>query len=262
LEDVGGASVGGYDGGDAAGEGFEDYVAEGVGVGGEDEEVHVGVGGGEGFVAEDAGDFGVGEGSAEVGFFGSVADDVPAGDEAEGAELGVYFGEEGYVFFYAKAAYVAQDDLAIVRGAGAAGGGEERGVDAALHEVAGAVGGALEEGAEGGVGGVEGLGVAVELAGELEGGGLYGVLEEGADGAEVLGEPAHAAGGVLMQIGVPAGDEGDAELMGEVGSEEAELAGAGDVDDVGAEGADGGGDAVVVAEEEGVEAEVFFEVDG
>ena len=56
LEDVGWASVRGDDGGDAAGEGFEDYIAERVGVGREDEEIHVGVGGGERFVTEDAGE--------------------------------------------------------------------------------------------------------------------------------------------------------------------------------------------------------------
>ena len=77
ADDVFGAAVGGDDGGDAAGQGFEDYVAEGVGVGGEDEQVHVGVGGGEGFAAEDSGEvgFGGGDGGAEGGFFAAVADD-------------------------------------------------------------------------------------------------------------------------------------------------------------------------------------------
>ncbi len=249
-----GPPSGGNDGGDAAGQGFEDYVAEGIGVGGEDEEVHVGVGRGEGFAAEDAGEFGVGERGAEVGFFGSVADDEPVRDDAQRAELGVDFGEEGYVFFYRQAAYVTQNHVGVVEGAVAASGGEERGVHAALHEVAGAVDGALEEGAEGGVGGIERLGAAVELRGEVEGGGFDGALYFFAYGAEVAREPAHAAGGVLVKIGVPAGDEWDVELVGEVGSKETELAGAGDVDDVGAEGADGGGDEIGVAEEEWVEA--------
>ncbi len=262
---MGGASVGGDDGGDAAGEGFQDYVAEGVGMGGEDEEVHVGVGGGERFVAEDAGEFGVGERGAEVLLFRTVADDEPARREAEGAELGVDFGQEGHIFFYRQAAYVAQywlADFGFVERAGAAGGGEERGVDATLHEVAGAVDGALEEGAEGGVGRVESLCAAVKLCGDLKGGGFYGVLYFTAYRPEVARQPAHAAGGVLVEIGVPAGDERDVELVGEVGSKEAELAGAGDVDDVGAKGADGGGDEVGVAGEEGVEAEIFFDLHG
>ncbi len=231
-------------------------------MGGEDEEVEVGVGSGEGFATEDAGEFGVGEGGAEGGFFGAVADDEPAGGEAEGAELGVDFGEEGYVFFYAEAAYVAEQDVRVVGGTGAASGGEEGGVDAALHEVAGAVGSALEEGAEGGVGGVEGVGSAIEGGGDLEGSGLDCAFEREAEGAEVTREPAHAAGGVFVEIGVPGGDEREVELVGEVGSEEAEFAGAGDVKDVGAEGADGFGDQIRVAEEEGVEAEVLFEEDG
>ena len=96
--------------GTAAGEGFEDYVAEGVGVGGEDEEVHVGVGGGEGFAAEDSGEvgFGCGEGGAEGGFFAAVADDEELDFvDVEGGELFFDDGEESYVFFYGEAAYVA-----------------------------------------------------------------------------------------------------------------------------------------------------------
>ncbi len=107
LEDVGGASVWGDDGGDAAGEGFEDYVAEGVRVGREDEEVHVGVSGGEGIVAEDAGEIGVRQRGAEMRFFGAVADDVPARRDAEGSEQGIDVGEERYVLFYGEAAYIA-----------------------------------------------------------------------------------------------------------------------------------------------------------
>jgi len=194
-----------------------------------------------------------------------VADDEPAGRDAEGAELGVDFGEERYVFLDRQAAYVAQDwlaDFGVVEGAGAARRGEERGVNAALHEVAGAVGSALEESAEGGVGSVEGLGSPIELRGDLERGGFDGALDCDAGAAEGSGEPAHAAGSVLVQIGVPAGDEWNVELMGEVGSKEAEFAGAGDVDDVGTEGADGRGDEVGIAEEERVEAEIFFDLHG
>jgi len=168
AEDVGGAPVWGDDGGDAAGEGFEDYVAEGVGVGGKDEEVHVGVGLGECFAVEDAGEVGVREGLAEMGFFGSVADDVPLGDDAEGAELGVDSGEEGYVLFYREAADVAEDDVAVMECASALGGREDAGVDAALHEVDGPVGGALEEAAELGVGSVDDFGLAVEARGGVE----------------------------------------------------------------------------------------------
>ena len=72
------AAVGGDDGGDSAGEGLKDYVAEGVSVRGEDEEVHVGVGGGEGFAFEDSGELGAGQALAEPGFFAAVADDEEA----------------------------------------------------------------------------------------------------------------------------------------------------------------------------------------
>ena len=68
--------------------------------------------------------------------------------------------------------------------------------------------------------------------------------------------------GVLVDVGVPGGGEGDAELVGEPGSEEAEFAGAGDVDDVGTEADEFALDAGEVADEEGVEGEIFFDADG
>jgi len=110
---VGGTTIWGDDGRDSAGEGFEDYVAEGVGVGGEDEEIHVGVGVRESFAVQDAGEVGGGELAAELGFLGSVADDEPVGGDAESAELGVDDGKEGYVFFYGEAAYVAENYFVV-----------------------------------------------------------------------------------------------------------------------------------------------------
>ena len=65
-----------------------------------------------------------------------------------------------------------------------------------------------------------------------------------------------------MHIGVPAGDERHVELPGEVGAKDAELTGAGDVDDVGPEGAHCVRDQIGVAEEERVEAEVLFQMHG
>ena len=50
-------------------------------------------------------------------------------------------------------------------------------------------------------------------------------------------------------------------LVGEPCSEEAELAGAGDVDDVGAEAGERALDADEVADEERVEGEIFFDAD-
>ncbi len=99
AEDVGGAAVGCDDGRDAAGEGFEDDVAEGVGVGGEDEEVHVGVGFGELLATEDAGHGDGVEAGAEVFLLGAVADDEPFGVDAEVTELGVDAREESDVLF-------------------------------------------------------------------------------------------------------------------------------------------------------------------
>lgn len=76
------------------------------------------------------------------------------------------------------------------------------------------------------------------------------------------GEPVHATAGVLVDVGVPGGGEWDAVAPSEVRAKEAELAGAGDVKDVRAEGAEGAIDDASVAEEEGIEVEIFFERDG
>ncbi len=75
LHDVLRASVACDDCGNSAGEGFEDDVAEGVGVGREDEEVHVGVGLGERTAAEDAGEVGMLELGAERRFLAALTDD-------------------------------------------------------------------------------------------------------------------------------------------------------------------------------------------
>ena len=79
---------------------------------------------------------------------------------------------------------------------------------------------------------------------------------------EAAGEPVDATGGVLVDVGVPGGGEGDAEFVGEPSSEEAKFAGAGDVDDVGAEAEEFALDAGDVADEEGVEGEVLLDADG
>ena len=98
---------------------------------------------------------------------------------------------------------------------------------------------ALEELAELGVGRVKDLGKAVEARGGGEGEVFDGLLDAGLGWTEESSEPGGAAGGVLVDVGVPAGDQRDVELPGEVGAKDAELAGAGDVDDLGLEGADG-----------------------
>ena len=101
-----------------------------------------------------------------------MADDEPARRDAEGAELGVEFGQQRDVFFHGEPAYKAQDDgFAVAGGAGAAGWGEEVGVDAALHQVAGAVGGALQQGTERGWA-RRGLRPAIEVARRVERGGF------------------------------------------------------------------------------------------
>ena len=89
--------------------------------------------------------------------------------------------EQGHVFFDGEAAYVAEDEF-VFEGASSAGGVEEVGVYAALHEVAGAVGGAFEEGAEFEVGGEEDFGLAIEVCGGPEGCGFYAGFGEGCVG--------------------------------------------------------------------------------
>ena len=177
------SAVGGDDGGDGGGEGFEDDVAEGVSVGGEDEQIHVGEGLGEVFAAQDANDEGIWKLLTELSFEVSVTDDEEAGVcDAGGAEGGLDAGEERHIFFDGKAADETQKDgvfVGVERGLievmGCLGavsrtsrGREESRVDATLHEVTGTVAQALEQGAELGVGGEEDAGEAVEARGGEE----------------------------------------------------------------------------------------------
>ena len=56
AHDAGRAAIRGDDGGNAGGQSLEHHVAEGVGVRGEDEGIHVGVGAGQIRAAQDAGE--------------------------------------------------------------------------------------------------------------------------------------------------------------------------------------------------------------
>jgi len=104
------AAVGGDDGGDTAGEGLEDDVAEGVSVRGEDEEVHVGVGAGEFRTAEDTGELGGGEFAAEEFFFCPVADDEEADGDSGGIEGALDARKQGDVLFDGEATDEAEDE--------------------------------------------------------------------------------------------------------------------------------------------------------
>jgi hypothetical protein len=113
ADDVFGAAIGCDDGRNAAGEGFEHDVAEGVGVRGEDEQVHVGVGLGESVAAQDSGEVGVGQVAAQGIFFRAMADDEEAHVAAGGAELAGEAREQRHVLFNREPAHVAQDRHAI-----------------------------------------------------------------------------------------------------------------------------------------------------
>ena len=204
----------------------------------------------------------VAERGAEGGLFSTVANDDPLWLETLGAELSIDAGQQRDVLLDREAADVAEHELPVIGRAGAFRRSEGLGFHAALHQVAGTAGGALQQRAEPGVGRVEHLREAVKAADRGEASRLYATLQLRSQRADVARQPPHPPGGVLMDVGVPARRERDAELVREVGTEDAELAGAGDVDDVGAEGADRVRDEAGVAEEQRVEAEVFFEVNG
>ena len=99
---VRGTAVRRYDGRNAAGEGLQDNVAEGVRVRGEDEEVHVCVGAGEGFAAKDAGEFGCWECVAKAFFFRAVADDDEVCVDGGGWPALFGFGAGGLRFFQSE----------------------------------------------------------------------------------------------------------------------------------------------------------------
>ena len=255
LNDSAWAAVRGDDGGDATGKGFKDDVTKGIGVRGEDEEIHVGVGAGEGFAAQDAGEGCGGEDCAEGFFLRAVADDDEMGVNVGFCKLLLDFGEEGDVLFNRETANVTEGEGAVVERAGAVGGGEKSCVYTTLHEMAGFAGGLGEHVAEVLIGGEEDLGEGAEAGGDVERGGFDG-------GGELLEEGGEAAGGVLVDVGVPGCGQWNVQLMSEVGGEDAQLRRAGEVDEIGLEAVEGIFDELSVTPEEGVEGEVFFDPDG
>src|SRR5271165_2973646 len=110
ADDRGRTSVGSDDGGDPGGQSFKDYVAEGVGVRREDEEVHIGVGARKRLTAQDAGKFGSGQMPAQPTLFGSLADDEEAkiSDSARNEPL-LNLREEGDVLLHGKTADKAKN---------------------------------------------------------------------------------------------------------------------------------------------------------
>ncbi len=118
THDVAWATVGGDDGRGAAGECFEDHVAEGVGVGGKDEDIHGSVGAGQVGSMQDSGEFCVRHTLAERLFFSAVADDEEAEvGVAHGKKLVVNRGEETDIFLYRETADEAEDDGFVVQAA-------------------------------------------------------------------------------------------------------------------------------------------------
>ena len=89
TDDRGWTAVGSNDGGYSGRQGFEDYIAESIGMRREDEEVHVGIGAGERFAAQDTGEFSSGQMLAQPRLLGTLADDEEAkiGDAARGELL-------------------------------------------------------------------------------------------------------------------------------------------------------------------------------
>ncbi len=183
-----------------------------------------------------------------------------------GGELFLEVDEEADVFLGLEAAGEAEGEGAVL--AEAFVGVEEFGIDAAGHEVDGLAGAVLEHVDEVGVGGEEGGGELVELSDAFEGTPFgeefdevgVGLGEEAEEG--VFEDDVKAVGGEFVEVVVPGGDEGDFVVMGEIDAHEADVAGAGDVDEVGLEAADGVADAKEVAAEERVEGEVLVDGDG
>ncbi len=75
-------------------------------------------------------------------------------------------------------------------------------------------------------------------------------------------KPVGAAGGVLVDVGVPTGGERQVQVMRKAGAEHAHFAGAGDVNQVGTKALEHFADEGNVAQKRGVEAEIFFESEG
>ena len=164
------------------------------------------------------------------------------------------------IFLDRKAADKAKHRLAVVGFARAFGGMEKIGVDAARHQMAGPAGDVLEQRAEFGIGREKDLRHGVE-PGRGRHGQVFDLLSGGSGMAvgQQAQKPIGAARRVLVHVGVPTGGKGQTEVVREPRAQEADFAGAGDVNQVGLEALEHFADERNVAQKRGIEAQIFFE---
>lgn len=209
--------------GDTGGEGFQDDVAVCVSFRREDKGVEVGEGAGERFPVKDAAKDGSGQIATQKGLLVALPHQAEMeGPCGERGQLGVNGDEPANVLFGAEPADVS-DTKDVVALPDPFRWMKERRVDTALHQAAGFAGKRSQEGDKLGVGGDRPTGVSVEAGDEAERGVLYGStdrLARGNPGGE-------AAGGVLMNVGMPGGENGKPATVGEDETKEAAIARAG-----------------------------------
>ena len=230
-------AIGRDDGRNPASQRLEYHVAEGVGVRWKDEEVHVGIGLGESFSAQNSGELGAMQSFAQPCFVAAMADyKETKALVADLLELVLHLYQAGDVFLDREAADKAKHVIAIFRPAISFGGMEEVGVDAARHEEAGSIGHSFELPAEIHVGREQHLRDGVEL-----GGGSHGEIFDGLPGngrltrRQKAQEPLRTARRVLVHIRMPAGGDGKPHVGSETRAQHTDFAGSGDVNEIGLE---------------------------
>jgi len=138
ADDRGRTAVGSDYGGNTRSQGFKDHVAEGVGVRGKDEEVHIGIGTGKRIAAQDTGKLRSGQMLAQPTLFGPLPDDEKATmSNASRGELLLDPREECDILLNGQAADKAKHEGVVPRLALAVRRREELRIDAALHQSTG-----------------------------------------------------------------------------------------------------------------------------
>ena len=257
------AAIRSDDGGNTGGQRLQHHVAEGVGVRGEDEGIHVGVGARQIRAAKDSGELCALQAPAQPRLFPAVANDEEAEiARAILAKLLFNAHQQRNILLDREASDKTQNEVCIVRATITIGRRKGLRVHAAGHQVAGTSGGAFEDCAKLRVRREEHARLLVIECRAPECRRFDLPADARAAAAEEMCEPAGAGGRVLVHIGMPGGDQGHAQAARDPCADETKLGRARDVEDVRAKAPSVCEDARQMPPIRKVEAQIFLDRKG
>ncbi len=222
------------------------------------QQVHVRVGSGQRLATQNAGEGGTRpESLTQHTLLGTVADDDPVRVQTAGTQVSIDHREKSDVLFNRKTTDEAQGER-YRAGAVASLRREQGGIHATLHEIAGTPCPGVQQVTQLWVGSIEDLSEPVKTGRDGQGSGFGSQTQRASEAAQAFCPGSDATPCILVHIGVPACREGDTETPGEIGTEDAELTGAGDVEDIGPEVFERLADRVGMTKEERIKGEILL----